>query len=411
FNRIIVTNTVKSQWSVMLQRDSTNKLWAMAFPMKARADGEKVDAALEKLENSRIARFVSDDPKADLESFGLQPPALTVALGQDTNTILELDFGRELTNSPGLIFARRRDQNAIVAVSTNALGEWNASYDIFRDRHLLTLVGAIDSIKVNGLDHFSLRWQTNGDWSMASRNFPVDQILAARFARALSELQVADFEKDSVTEPDFARYGLTSPTRKYTVSWAASLTATNPPTELDFGTNSSGQIFARRIGEDAVYGIAPADFEALPSASWELRDRQIWNFDVNDVASIAIPDSGQTRQVTRNGTNGWSLTIGTNAITNDSCIEDTTRELGHLSAFAWVGHGAAKLPDFGFYKGGYQLSIQLKNGPKLNLQIGGTARLDTVYASVMLDGEPWIFEFPPDLLGAVRYCLTIPSSH
>jgi hypothetical protein len=405
FDKLLVTNTMKSQWSFVLQRDATNKLWAMTAPLKARADSEKVDGALQGLEKLRVQQFISDDPKADLETFGLQTPALTVALGQGTNTVLALDFGKELTNSSGLIYARRRDQTAVVAIPTNTLGQWNASYDVFRDRHLVTLLGPIDAIHVVGQDEFSLQWQTSNSWQIIPLGFPVDEILATRLARTLSELQVADFEKDIVTEPDLPRYGLGAPARKYTLTWAISSTGTNPPTTLEFGTNSNNRVFARRVGEDAVYGIAPTDFEALPSASWELRDRRIWDFDVNDVSQITVQQNGKTRQMIR-GTNGWSLAPGSSGIINGAAIEDTLRDLGHLTAFAWVGRGAEKLPGFGIAN--YQVTIELKNGEKRSFQLGDATRLGSVYASVLLNGEPWIFEFPPDVYPSVQFCLSIP---
>jgi hypothetical protein len=407
FDRISVTNMMKSQWSFALQRDPTNKLWAMTYPGKTRADGEKVEDAIGRLERLRVRQFVSDDPKADLESFGLQPPVLTLALGQGTNTLLALDFGKELTNSPGLIYARRRDQNAVVTISTNTLAQWNTSYDAFRDRHLVTLMGPIESIHVVGQDEFTLQWQTNSLWQIVPQNFPADERMATRVARTLSELQVANFEKDSVAGPEWANYGLATPSRTFTLAWTANETATNPPTVLEFGINTNNQIFARRIGEAPVYGIAPVDFEALPSASWQLRDRHIWNFDVNDVSRLTVQQNGKTREIPRSGTNGWKLAEGSTGMINVSAIEDATRELGHLSAFSWVGHGAAKLGDFGIAAGGYQLTIELKSGEKLAVQFGNETALGSVYASVLLNGEPWIFEFPPDLYPSVQFSLMI----
>lgn len=408
FDRITVTNTIKSQ-SFLLVHDPTNRLWTMAFPMKSRADNQKIDAAIHRLENMRVQKFVSDDPKADLDAFGLQPPALTLAFAEGTNDVLNLDLGRQLTNSPGLIYARRRDQNTVVAVSTNVLGQWDASYDAFRDRHLVALTGPIESIQVQGQDNFSLEWQTNDTWRVMPQDFLADPVLAAALPRKLSDLQVSDFAKDSVTEPDLPHYGLApSPARKYIIKWASSPAGTNPPIELDFGTTTNHQIFARRIGEDAVYGIAPIDFESLPSASWELHDRRIWNFDVTEVSRLVIQQNGRTREIVRNGTNGWSLADGSSGVINDSAIEDTTRELGHLTAFAWVGHGAAKLAGFGFKPDGYQISVELKDGKKLTVQFGGTTKLDSPYASVLLNGEPWIFEFPPDLYSSIQFCLAIP---
>jgi hypothetical protein len=412
FDRIAVTNAAKSQWSFVLQRDPTNRLWGMTSPLTVRADSEKVDDSVQQLQKLRVHDFVPDDPKPDLESLGLQPPALTLALNQGSNSVLVLDFGRELTNSSGLIYARRRDQTAVVTLSTNTLSQWNTSYDMFRDRHLLTMLGPIESIHIIGQDVFTLQWETNNSWRVLPQNFPVDEILATRLARTLSELQVANFELDTVTPTatDLPRYGLNTPARQFIISWAPSATATNPPTTLDFGTNTNGQIFARRIGENSVYGIASADYEALPSASWEMRDRHIWNFEVNDVVRLTIQQNEKTLEIVHNGTNGWRVPEGSTGHINDSAIEDTVRDLGHLKAFAWVARGADKPAGFGIDAKAYQLTIELKNGQKLAFQLGKQTQLGSPYASVLLDGEPWIFEFPPDVFPSVHFSLMIPSS-
>ncbi len=409
-DRLTITNTAKSQ-SFQFDLNPTNKLWGITSPMVARADNKKVEDALRAIDKLRAHSFVSDDPRADLESFGLQPPALTVAIGKGTNTLLTLDFGRELTNSPGFIYARRRDQNSVVTVSTNALVPWQSSYDTFRDRHLVSLTAPLDKITVHGLDNFSLQWHTNNTWEVTPQNFPGDAGLSGGLAQTLSDLQVADFEKDSVTDPDLPKYGLAPPCRRYILTWAATESGTNPPTELDFGTNSEGKIFARRVGEDAVYGIAPMDFERLPDASWQMHERQIWNFDVKDVSRITIHQNGQTREIDRKGTNGWEFAGGAQGIINDSAVQDTASELGHLSAFWWVGHGAENLARFGFSQDvAYELSIELKNGQKFDVQFAGTTRFGSPYAMVTLDNEPWIFEFPPDLFQHVWYCLSIPAA-
>jgi len=408
FDKIVVTNTIKSQWSFVLQRDPTNHLWGMTFPLKVRADSEKVDNAVQQLEQLRVHDFVPDEPKTDLESLGLQPPALTLALGQGSNSVLVLDFGKELTNSSGLIYARRRDQSTVVTISTNTLSQWNTSYDMFRDRHLLTMLGPIESIRIIGKDDFMLQWQTNNSWRVLPQDFPADEAMATRLARTLSELQVADFESVTATDPELSRYGLKTPARQFYISWAPSATATNAPTHLEFGTGTNGQVFARRLGEESVYRIASSDYEALPSASWEMRNRNIWNFNPTNVARLTIQQDGKTREIVH-GTNGWTLAAGSTGSINDSAIEDALRGLSHLRAFAWIDHGADKLAGFGINAKAYQLTIELKNGEKLMFQLGKETRLGSVYASVLLDGEPWIFEFPPDVYPSLQFSLMIHS--
>lgn len=407
FDRITVTNVSRNP-AVQLQRASTKGQWSMTLPLKARADNEQVETALQALDKLQVRQFLPEDPKPDLDAFGLQTPALTIALGKGTNTLLALDFGQEPTNHPGLIYARRSDQNAVVAVSTNALALWRASYEVFRDRHLVRLSGPLKSIEVQARDNFSLQWQTNNSWRVMPPDYPADATLSAGLALTLSQLQVEDFEKDSATKLDLPHYGLVPPARKYILTWTDSPNSAEPPVELDFGTNADGKVFAQRAGEDAVYGVASSDFEKLPDASWEMRQRQIWNFGINDISRITVRQNGMTREMIRNGTNGWSLAAGSRGIINDSALENTAGELGHLAAFAWVGHGAQNLPVFGFSSQSYQLSIELKNGDKRIVEFGNPTRFGSPYACVMLNNEPWIFEFPPDLFPAVQYCLTIP---
>jgi hypothetical protein len=406
FSQITVTNATKNA-AVQFQYGSSNRQWAMTAPMIARADNDKVETALQALDKLQVRQF-PDNPKADLDSFGLQSPELTIAFAKGTNTLLTVDFGKELTNSPGLIYARRSDQKTVVAVSTNALGPWRASYELFRDRHLVRLPAPLDKIEVQARDSFTLQWQTNNSWTVLPQGFMADTRLSAGLAQTLADLQVAEFERDTVNKSQLSTYGLMPPAQKYILTWDQSPGSTNPPVELDFGTNSDGKVFAKRAEEDAVYGISTNDFEKLPDASWEMRDRQIWNFGIDDVARITVRQNGLTREMIRNGTNGWSLAAGSTGILSDAAVEDTARELGHLAAFTWVGHGQQNLGAFGFTPEGFQVSVQLKNGDTRNVQFGGSARFDSRYASIKLNDEPWIFEFPPDLYSAVRYCLMIP---
>jgi hypothetical protein len=68
------------------------------------------------------------------------------------------------------------------------------------------------------------------------------------------------------------------------------------------------------------------------------------------------------------------------------------------SAIAWAGRGEQSRRAFGFTEDGYHLTLELKSGARFDLEFGGEAPSGNVYASVNLDGEPWILEFPWMLL-------------
>jgi hypothetical protein len=82
--------------------------------------------------------------------------------------------------------------------------------------------------------------------------------------------------------------------------------------------------------------------------------------------------------------------------------------LGELSASAWVQRGDQNLARYGFTTNGWQISVELKSGEKLNLDFGGVSPAQYPYAAVVLNGETWVFEFPLALYQFLRSYLAMP---
>ena len=75
----------------------------------------------------------------------------------------------------------------------------------------------------------------------------------------------------------------------------------------------------------------------------------------------------------------------------------------------WVAPGDQNRAGYGFTPDGYQLFVELKDGRKLGVEIGGTAPSGFPYAATVLGDRPWIFEFPWALYQYVQMYLTIPA--
>jgi len=216
---------------------------------------------------------------------------------------------------------------------------------------------------------------------------------------------------DVVIEPDLPGYGLAPPARRYTLRSAP----TNSPAgvtnaimaDLSFGTNQAGSAFARRADESYVYGIATNGFQRLPSASWQVRERVIWNLSTNDIDRAVIRQQGKVRQLKRNGPHLWALI--TPGSINELAVEETVRDLCELTAVAWAARGKQSRSQYGFTDQGLQITLEMKNGEKRAVEFGGQAPSGLPYAAVTLDGELWIFEFPLALARDVAGCLTIPA--
>jgi hypothetical protein len=406
---ILVTNNTKAL-ALEFRRDPTNQLWRMIRPLQTRADGARIDAALQQLQAGRVAQFVTDDPRADLSSYGLQPADLDVWLGPGTNFTTAVHVGKTPPENPALVFARREGWNAVVTADKDVFAPWRGAVNDFRDPHLLTLTAPVAEIEVRGKNPFTLQRHGSNDWMVAGEKFPADTESVQNFLKLLASLRISEFVKDVVTAPDLQGFGFTPPSRQIilrgTVGDSNSVLA-----QLLFGTNEPGRVLVKRSDEDFIYALKPANFARLPEAGWEFRDRHIWNFSETNVAQVTLRQDGKTRQIIRTGDNKWSLATGSQGIINPPAIEETVHRLGELTAAGWVGHNVTAPEKYGLDTNNLSLTVELKTGGQLSIDFGmELPKAQTALAAVTFGGERWVFVFPPVLYQFVAAYLTIPSN-
>ena len=340
FNELTVRSAARE---LQLRRDPASHLWFLVRPVAARADTAKVTDLLEQLQALPVSRFVSDDPQADLEGFGLQSspqtPYLTLVFSNGPNRVAGLQIGSSPTNAPEMVYARREETSNIVMVARETLGAWQGDYTNFLDQHFISLSPSlIESIETRGEDSFLVRKTTNGNWNVEGReNFMADAGLMDFWLSTLTNITTA-IEKTVVA--DFTDYGLTNPALRYTIQFNP-VVGSNSVAHLEFGTNKSGQVFERRTDEDFVNTIGRDEFGRLPQVSWQLRDRRIWNFDSSNVVSLTIHQLGATRKYLRDPEGEWTFAPGYQGppFINSFSTEEGVHRIGNLTAIYWDGIG------------------------------------------------------------------------
>jgi hypothetical protein len=404
---LVITNGAKA---MEFRRDTTNQLWRMIRPLAARADGARLAAALQQLQAGRVAQFVTDDSRADLSSYGLQPADLDVWLGRGTNYSAAIHVGKNPSDNPALVYARREGWNSVVTAANETFTPWRGAVNDFRDPHLLTLLAPVAEIEVRGENPFMLQQRGTNGWTVAGEKFPADLERVSEFVRQLAGLRVADFVKDTATATDLQGFGLASPARQIILRGTAGDT-NSVLAELLFGNTETNRVLVKRGDEDFIYALKLEDFARLPEAGWEFRDRRLWNFSETNVAQLTLQQNGKTRQVVRTGENQWSLAPGSQGIINPPAIEETVHRLGELAAAGWVGRNVTAPEKYGLFTNNLSLTIELKSGEKLNLAFGAElAKAQTALAAVNFDGERWVMVFPPVLYAFVANYLTIPPN-
>lgn len=411
FDRLAVTNGAKV---FELRREDVNRPWRMVYPLQARANNARIEESLQALQNLAIHQFVSDDPNADLETFGLRPAELEVRLGQGTNPVARLQFGKSPTNDARLVYARRPSLGAVVTVPRDLLAPWYAAVNDFRDPFLVTWTNPVAVIDVDGQDHFSLQQQTNDTWRVLPQNLPADKGLVKELLSALSSLQIVEFTSDVATAQDLPAFGLAAPERQYILR-SATANSPNGPTnavvvEVDFGTNQADKVYARRTDENFIYAIKFAAFQQLPSVSWEMRERRLWSFSTNDVTGVTLRQQGRKRQLVRNGPNDWSIATNSQGVINVLGVEEAVKGLSDLTAVAWVARGAEHRARYGLTDESRSVTLELKGGEKAIVEFGANASPNAPYAAVTLDGQLWIFQFPTWLYDYVQRFLSVPPN-
>lgn len=414
FDRIAVTNNGRS---VVVGRDSTNDLWRMIWPLfQARADGARIDNGLQNLAALQVQEFVTDDPKADLDSYGLQTPSLELALAHSTNTLALLQFGKSPSNHADQVYARRLGQSAIVSVPKQPLADWLVdSVNAFRDPHLLELVSPLERIEVRGEDSFNLSHQTNGSWRVLPRDFPADTEALTNLIYTLTNMAIVQFAKDVVTPLNWPEYGLAPPARQYVLEMTVTNRAGVSTNELvanlsfGFGTNQPDKVYVRRADEASVYAVGTNDFAQLPAASWQMRERRFWPCSVDDLAGLIIRQRGKTRELVRRGDHEWSLAPGSQGIIEEAAIEESMRNLLATPALNWVAVGETNRSRYGFTDAGLQLTLLLKDRRKFRIEFGGESSGGARYAGVTLGNEFWIMELPWGLYRYVLAYLSLPT--
>jgi hypothetical protein len=413
FDHLSATNGGKI---LELQRNPTNQLWRIIHhPLDARADNARVEQSLANLHKLRAREFVSDEPKPDLEAFGLLTPDLTLTFFQGTNSVLMLQFGKNQGTNANLIYAKRADRNTIVVVDRNLLESWRASQDFrdFFDHHLLSLTVPLDSIKVIAQDEFTLQRQTNDTWRiLPPQDLPADARVVGDVIAELTNRPVK-IVRDVVPEQDLPTYGLATPARQYILTAVRADPgdgSTNPPlAKISFGIVDGTNVFARQSGEPFVYADTN-DLDRLPWASYQMRERRIWNFTEDQVARLTIHQDGKTRGIVHTGTNTWSFAPGSQGILpNTFALSEAAVQLGQLTAGRWIERGDTNRVQNGISTNAYQLTVELKDGRKLGVEIGEPQPPGIPNAIVTLDGEPWTFVFPwPLYFQYVKPYLFIP---
>jgi len=424
FNRLSIKTTASDYEFTRAEQSSA---WRITRPKPAkRADNYRVNIFMRYILDWRIAAFVSDDPKVDLEPFGLKTPVANIVFAQGTNAVATVQLGGSPTNNADVVYARRLSHTNIVLVPKQLLNAVNTPFTVFRDRQLLPFdPEKLRQIDVNADEKFTLQRQTNDAWNIVKPLvMPADNGLVGRFMTNLLTLQVVTnggWVKDVVA--DYTPFGLAPPKRSYAIHTNAPAMTNQPYAQIGIGARPRGtldSVYARRMSEDSVYKISLGEVSRLPLRAFELRDRRIWNFDHRAATSISVAEAGREWNLARKlsaagGDPYWTLAEGSQGVIQTVAIDAQALALSQLRAEKWVyqGEDEQRLGLLGLFDLSHTITLKFGAGASAEtrrIQFGKRSAGGGVYAAVKLEGGTTVFEYPYEDYQTIRQFLSVPEN-
>ena len=406
---------IKSGPRQLTLQQSTNEIWHISQPQPAkRANQTRITKTLINLWNWNVVDFISDDPKIDLQPYGLQSPEAELILSQGTNRLAAVQFGHSPTNQPGMVYARLLQHTNVVIIPKPWLTDLRAPVWDYSDHHLVDSFDpgaeSLQRINISAGDSFSLEQSTNGMWQISSPSkLPADEELVFALLGRLRNMEAVSREREVVG--DFSAFGLAQPTAQYTLLQRGGTNAILG--QISFGApagETSEELFARRFDEDSVYRVRAVERQLLPAYSYQLRQRRFWDFPAKAVTKITLNQGEQSLELLRNQDGEWTRTG--QSLTDDQRekIPTALGALGRLQAARWTARGADKLATYEIIQRKKSVTLELQhNGQTLTrkIQFGKQSELFNYFAFATdpLEQEAVVFECPLNTYNACEIIL------
>ena len=289
FDNALVDAVVMQRDSQMLRFVRQDSLWRMTAPVLDAAEQSTVASLLDALEHAAIARNLG--ATNDLAPFGLDRPAVQIALLANTDTLLSVRLGKR-TVDEAWCYALRGSSRDLLLVPTNIARAASLPVNAYRNQRVL-------DFQLRDIGAFSLRtrnqhtvWtrRTRGWYALASGDTVAgDSVAVESVLRRLRGLRVAAF----VADPDTARDEIAGTLTLRTHDGARFATV-----RFSRGTDA----WKASVDRDARTLVLNDDIEdLLAHSTTELRDRRLLQFSPPDAQRIEFHSPSASGDLVRTG--------------------------------------------------------------------------------------------------------------
>jgi hypothetical protein len=329
---------------VVLTKSASGE-WQITAPKPFRADQSAVVGIASTVSSLNSERVI-EDKASDLQSFGLDQPALEVDLTAK-DKIQKLLLGTD-TPAGGAVYAMLSGDPRLFTVSSSTKTSLDKNQNDLRDKRLLP----VNADKISQIELV----RKNSDIEFV-RNKDEWQILKPRPMRADS-IQVGDLVRDLTN----AKMDLSSADAKQEASEfghgapvaTAKVTGESGIQQLEVRKNKD-KYFAQSSSVEGAYKVDSGLGKALEKGVDEFRDKKLFAFGYNDPNKIEIRNGDKSYFLTR-GTAGPDDWWSNGKKMDGANVESVISDLRDLTA--------ASFPDSGFSNPSIDVIITSEDGKR-----------------------------------------------
>lgn len=277
--------------------------WDLTGPIAAQGDAHQIKNLLNAVRAQRIRDFVEETPD-DLSLYGLDQPTIvvTVQLGKERPPwTLRLGSAQGKT----AYHAQKNKTGNVFTVGTGLFNTLSKNPLSFMDKTLMaiednevariTIRHALQTVQaIRRDDQGTVQWVLEGADSASANTAAINSLLFD-----LKDARVAEF----VQQGNLKIFGLDVPQKELRIT-------KNDGSEesilLGRANGSGGQYFASRSRDQTVFLLDAETVNKLFRSANDLQNKQLLQFDKNQVAGIFIETPGKTFELKRTG-DEWSL--------------------------------------------------------------------------------------------------------
>lgn len=382
---------VKKDQTLHLKRTSPTT-WELLTPVKAKADGQTVNAFLSFLQSARYSRTVEDSAK-DLGVYGLQAPSLTLRLqlkDQSEKTLLVGDDHPMTQN----LYVKQAEQNKVLLATAKRSDLDKSLFDL-RDKGLLDFkVEEIAKIKFQNEGKSFQLIKQNEHWEFGP---PIkakgDTGNIKSFLRQVQKFQVKRFMDES--PESLAPYGLDAPSARLTLESSeenkASLTL----------------LVGNKLNDEGFYGKVESAknivlfgnqlVNTLSKKPVDFINKTLLEFEEKDVSKIQLRTQGEEILVSRDkqDTSKWILKKPIESDADSATLNSLLFDLKGARVAEFVKTSIKNPELFGLDKPSRVLTIDRDNEESWTLELGNKSS-DEKHFFARRTGDSTVFMIATD---------------